>query len=182
MPPGPADAVDPPPGACPPSRADLRAAAGRFATGVAVVTTVAPDGTDHAMTANAFASVSLDPLLVLVCVERDTRFHDAVLAAQHWAVSVLAADARETAVWLATKGRPLAGQLERVPHRRGSATGAAVLEGALAAVECRTWATYPGGDHTIVVGEVLAIDLPAQAPPPLLFHASRYAQLGDAAP
>ena len=98
-----------------PTAAEFRRAAGLFATGIAVVTTVV-DGVDHAMTANSFTSVSLDPLLVLVCVERDTRFHDALLASGRWAVSVLDVSARDTAVWLATKGRPLEGQLDRVPH------------------------------------------------------------------
>jgi flavin reductase (DIM6/NTAB) family NADH-FMN oxidoreductase RutF len=163
-----------------PSPDDLRAAAGRFATGVVVVTAVAADGTDHAMTANSFASVSLDPLLVLVCVERGTRFHDAVLEAGAWAVSVLPAGARESAAWFATKGRPLAGQLDRVAHRRGRVTSAAVLADSLAVLECRTWAVHPGGDHTILVGEVLGIDLPETPGEPLVFYRSRYRVLGGA--
>lgn len=166
-----------------PTSEDLRAAAGRFATGVVVVTAVAPDGTDHAMTANAFASVSLDPLLVLVCVERGTRFHDAVLGAQGWAVSVLPEWATATAAWFATKGRPLAGQLDRVAHRRGRVTPAAVLDGALAVLECHTWAVHPGGDHTILVGEVVGIDLPDSADGaggPLVFYRSGYRALGGA--
>lgn len=163
-----------------PSPDDLRVAAGRFATGVVVVSAVAADGTDHAMTANAFASVSLDPLLVLVCVEHGTRFHDAVLGADGWAVSVLPERAAATAAWFATKGRPLAGQLDRVAHRRGRTTPAAVLDGALAVLECRTWAVHPGGDHTILVGEVLAIDLPDEPDEPLVFFGSAYRALGGA--
>jgi flavin reductase (DIM6/NTAB) family NADH-FMN oxidoreductase RutF len=128
---------------------------GRFATGVTVVTAV-DGGIDHAMTANAFTSVSLDPLLVLVCVENEARFYDAIIDAGAWAVSILDASARPVADWLATRGRPLHGQLDRIPLRRG-VTGAALLEQSTAWLECRTQAVHPGGDHTIVVGEVLAI-------------------------
>jgi flavin reductase (DIM6/NTAB) family NADH-FMN oxidoreductase RutF len=154
-----------------------------FVTGVTVVTTVA-DGIDHAMTANAFASVSLDPPLVLLCVERVTRFHAAVLASGAWAVSVLPADAESAARWLATRGRPLVGQLQNVPHRRGPRTGAALVEGALATLECRTRARYDGGDHEIVLADVLAAEVPSSSAPsgagPLLYHRGRYARLPDA--
>ncbi len=161
-----------------PTAAQFRAAMGRFATGVTVVTAVA-DGVDHAMTANSFTSVSLDPLLVLVCVEKATRFHEAVLAAGRWSVSVLPEQAGETARWLATKGRRLEDQLDRVPHQRSELTGAAVIEGALAVVHSQTWATYDGGDHTIVVGSVLSVEVadPDGEPRPLLHHRGRYAAL-----
>jgi flavin reductase (DIM6/NTAB) family NADH-FMN oxidoreductase RutF len=129
---------------------------GRFASGVTVVTARA-GSIDHAMTASAFTSVSLDPMLVLVCVELDARFHDAVTEAGEWGVSILDGSARAASEWLATRGRPLHGQLDRVPHHRGAATEAALLDQSLATLECRTVATYPGGDHTIVLGEVLAI-------------------------
>jgi len=169
-----------PPGPSRPTERLFRSVASRFATGLTVVTTVA-DGVDHAMTANSFTSVSLDPLLVLVCVERNTRFHDAVLTSGAWAVSVLDEDAEATAVWFATKGRPLAGQLDRVGHRPGPATGCALLDDALAWLECATWRTYPGGDHTIVVGEVLgAQQRPDPVPGPLVYHRRRYHRLGPA--
>jgi flavin reductase (DIM6/NTAB) family NADH-FMN oxidoreductase RutF len=161
-----------------PTTAQFRVAMGRFATGVTVVTTVA-DEFDHAMTANSFTSVSLEPLLTLVSVERLTRFHDAILESGLWTVSILPAQARETAVWLATMGRQLVDQLDRVPHRRSAVTGAAVVEGALAVIECATWATYDGGDHTLVVGEVLSVEVPDadDGPAPLLHHRGRYATL-----
>ena len=155
----------------------LRAAMGRFATGVTVVTTV-HEGVDHAMTANAVTSVSLDPPLVLVCVGVGSRFHDAVLGSGVWAVSVLGADQRSSATWLATPGRPLQGQLAPVPHHRGPHTGVAVLDGSLSALECRTVGTYPGGDHTIVVGEVLGVELPDQAGEALTYYRGGYGRLG----
>ena len=140
------------------------------------------------MTVSAFASVSLEPPLVLFCAEKIARFHDAVLAAGAWAVSILAEDGEKTASWLATRGRPLEGQLDEVPHRPGPATGAPLLDGALATMECRTFAVYDGGDHSIVVGRVAAADSPAEStargsapgPPargPLIHHAGRYHRL-----
>jgi flavin reductase (DIM6/NTAB) family NADH-FMN oxidoreductase RutF len=154
----------------------FRRAVGRFATGVTVVSTVT-GGHDHAMTANAFTSVSLDPLLVLVCVEQDARFHDAVLDAGHWGVSVLDESARGTAEWLATPGRPLVGQLDPVPHHRGPVTGVALVDAALATLECRTTDIHPGGDHVIVVGEVLGVELAPDGRGPLVYHRSSYRTL-----
>ena len=155
----------------------FRAAVGHFATGVTVVTTLG-EGLDHAMTANAFTSVSLDPLLVLLCVDREARFCDAVLAAGVWGVSVLDDTARAAADWLATRGRPLHGQLDRVPHRRGPVTGVALLDAALATLECRTTAVHPGGDHLIVLSEVLGVQLPRPGAERLLLWRSRYHRLG----
>lgn len=155
---------------------EFRRAVGRFATGICVVSTVV-DGLDHAMTVNAFTSVSLDPLLVLVCVETDSRFCDAVLACGQWSVSVLDASARPAADWLATRGRPLQGQLDAVPHGRGPITGAVILEAASAWLECRTQAVYPGGDHLIVVGEVVSVGLGPDDTGALLYHRSTYRRL-----
>ncbi len=166
------------PSAGPPSEADFRRAASQFATGITVVTTVL-DGVDHAMTVNSFTAVSLDPMLVLVCAERSTRFHDAVLAARLWAVSVLPESALASAAWLATKGRPLEGQLDRIPHRRGPLTGAAVLDGSLSVFECRTTAELDGGDHTIVVGQVLGATVEDPTAEPLMYHRGHYRRLTD---
>lgn len=160
------------PGARPVTVEAFRRAVGRFATGVTVVTAV-DGGLDHAMTANAFTSVSLDPLLVLVCVENEARFYDAIIEAGQWAVSILDASARPAAAWLATRGRPLHGQLDRIPFRRG-VTGAALLEQSTAWLECRTHAVHPGGDHAIVVGEVIALGLGEESNGALLYHRSGY--------
>jgi flavin reductase (DIM6/NTAB) family NADH-FMN oxidoreductase RutF len=155
----------------------FRRAMREFATGVTVVTCTVHDE-DHAMTANAFTSVSLDPLLVLVCVERVTRFHEAILAAGTWAVSVLPESAREAAVWFSTSGRPLEGQFARFPYKRGENTGAPLLIGALSTLECRTRTTYDGGDHTIVVGDVLAVATARRGGGPLVYYESGYRGLG----
>lgn len=154
--------------------ADLfRQAMGRFATGVTVLTTVAA-GHDHAMTANALASVSLDPLLVLACVEQDARFHDAVVEAGVWGVSVLGSTDRTVADWLSTPGRPLHGQLDRIDVTRGPATGVALLERCLARMECRTTAVHPAGDHSIVVGEVQSLWIDDEPDVALLYYRGRY--------
>ncbi len=130
----------------------------RYATGVVVVSTCR-DGVDHAMTANSFASLSLDPLLVLVCIDRASRFHSAVLASPTWAVNILGERHRHAASWFATRGRPLSNQFAGFPTTRGTVSGAILLEGALAVVECETYALHPGGDHDILVGQVRALHL-----------------------
>ena len=91
--------------------------------------------TDVGRRACAFTAVSLEPLLVLFCAEKIARFHDAVLAAGTWAVSVLGEDGEKTARWLATRGRPLAGQLDALRHHPGPLTAAPILDDALAAME-----------------------------------------------
>jgi len=155
-------------------QASFRRAAGQFPCGIVVVTT--SDG--HAMTVSAFTSVSLDPPLVLFCAEKIARFHDAVLAAGSWAVSILAEDAEKTARWLATRGRPLEGQLDGVPHHPGEVTGAPLLDDALATLECRTAAVHDGGDHSIIVGHVAAVAGPPRPPRgPLVHYAGAYRRL-----
>lgn len=151
---------------------------GRYTTGITIVTTRI-DGIDHAMTVNAFTSVSLDPLLVLFCAEKIARFHDAVVAAGTWAVSVLADEHEDASRWFATRGRPLADQLRGWPYVRGEHTGAAVLAAAIAALECRTYAVHDGGDHSIVLGEVLGAWLPRSDGSPLLYYEGKYRSLDD---
>ncbi len=140
---------------------DYRRAIGRLASGVVVATTLAGQH-DHAMTATAVASVSLDPVLVLISVSNEARWHDAVRGAQVWGLSLLGASARGTAQWLSTPGRPMHGQLDRVPHHRGS-LGVALLDDALATLQCRTYAAHPAGDHTVIIGRVVSVATPARA-------------------
>ncbi len=170
----PVDSTGVDPSAVDPGR--FRLAMGRFATGVTVVTTRAGEH-DHAMTANSLASVSLDPLLVLVCVENDSRFFDAVIDTGAWGVSVLPHRARPAAAWLATSGRPLHGQLDRIPHHRGGVTGVALLDDALATLECRTRQVVPAGDHHVLIADVVSIDLSEHADPALLYFRGRYRTL-----
>lgn len=154
----------------------FRAAMSHFPSGVTVVTTV-QGGIDHAMTASAFTSVSLDPPLVLVCVDKSARFHQAVALSRFWGASILAGSQLPAARRLAVRGRPLAGQLDAFPHRRGEHTGAALLEHALCRLECRTWEMYDGGDHTIVVGEVVGLEIAEHDEPAMVYFRSAFAAL-----
>ena len=150
----------------------FRGALGRFASGVTVVSTVL-DGVDHAMTASAFTSVSLDPPLVLVCSHRTSRFHDAVLASGTWGVSILAEEGVEASAWFAHRGRPLDDQLAGIAHHRGG-SGVALLDASLAWLECTTTAVHDGGDHVILVGSVTGAAGRDEADDPLLYYRSHY--------
>lgn len=158
-----------------------REAVSRFATGLTVVSCVVDD-VDHAMTASSFVSVSLDPLLVLVSVERSTRFHEAIEHTDLWGVSILSAHAVSHARWFATRGRTLVDQFRDVPHTRGARTGVALVDGALASLEVRTTQRHLAGDHDLLVGEVLTVQLGPADGEPLVYHRRGYRQLGTAAP
>lgn len=150
----------------------FRGALGRFASGVTVVTTVL-DGVDHAMTASAFTSVSLDPPLVLVCSHKSSRFHDAVLDSGVWGVSILAEEGIAASAWFAHSGRPLETQFEGIAHRRGDA-GIVLLEESLAWLECTTETVVDGGDHTILIGAVTGAGVRDEIDDPLLYYRSHY--------
>lgn len=150
----------------------FRGALSRFASGVTVVSTVL-DGVDHAMTASAFTSVSLDPPLVLVCSHKTSRFHDAVLASGTWGVSILSDQGRAASAWFAHRGRPLEDQLQGIDYHRG-ASGVALLDESLAWLECTTHAVHDGGDHTILVGSVVGAGVRDDVDDPLLYYRSHY--------
>ena len=152
---------------------EFRTVMGRFATGVTVVT-CRQDGVDHAMTANSFTSVSLEPALVLVCVEDDSRFHEAISSTGLWSVSVLAESQRGRATWFATRGRPLVGQFDSTPTHRSPVTDALLLDDAIATLDCGTVAVHRAGDHDIVVGEVRDLRLARPDAAPLLYFGSRF--------
>lgn len=151
-----------------------REVVGRFPTGVTVVSTRSPQGF-RLMTANSLTSVSLEPLLVLVCIQLTARFHPAVVGAGEWAVSVLAADQEHLARLFAGRAGPA--DLLAVPHRLGPLTGAPLLDGAVAQLECRTVAAHPGGDHTILLGAVLDGAVTREGVSPLVFYRGGYGGL-----
>lgn len=130
----------------------------RFATGVTVMTTLADDG-PHGMTANAVSSVSLDPLLVLVCVERDTSMCELVAETGTFGLSILAQAQEELSNRFADPSRPSGTEQFDDITTVAATTGAPLFPGALAWVDCRLWATYDGGDHLIIVGEVVDLRL-----------------------
>lgn len=131
--------------------ATFRHALGTFASGVTVVAVRDADGMDHGMTVSAFSSVSLQPPLVLVCIDHAATIAARIATATHLGISVLGG---EQAALSRRFADPDADRFDGVPVVRG-ATGVPLLGGAIAHLECRIVARYEGGDHTIVVGEVV---------------------------
>ena len=156
------------------SESDFRHALGSLAGGISVVSCCV-SGEDHAMTATAVVSVSLEPPLVLCCVSRSSRFWEAISAVDKWSVSILAEEATPHARWLATSGRPLAGQLDQVPHHRGG-NGCALIDDSLAWLECSTESQTRAGDHDIVIGRVDTARL-GPGTEPLVYWRSNYTSL-----
>jgi flavin reductase (DIM6/NTAB) family NADH-FMN oxidoreductase RutF len=154
------------------SATELRGVLGAFATGVTVITT---RGHDHlyGMTANAFSSVSLDPPLVLVCVIAGTEGQRVISANGIFAVNVLCAEQEAVSRYFAARDRPRGLDAFRdVPHDSG-VTGAPLIEGAAAYLDCRVHAEHEAGDHVIFLGEVLAVSVDDEAEP-LIFHRGGY--------
>lgn len=156
----------------PPDPARFRAAMGALPTGVTVVTATGPDGPAGA-TANAVCSLSIEPMLMLACLDRGSRTLLAVQAANRFGVSVLRAGQEPTARAFASKA-PVAEKWAGVEWSdRG---GVPAIDGALAFVACELRDVIAGGDHVIVTGEVA--DLLASEGDPLVFHAGEYRALG----
>lgn len=133
----------------------LRSVLGRFATGVTVIT--AGLETPCGMTANSFTSVSIEPPLILVCVNRNATMYKAVLKTGCFAVSILSACQENVARYFADRSRPRgAAEFGAVDWSPGPSTGAPILHGALAWVDCALATSYDGGDHEIFLGSVLA--------------------------
>lgn len=159
----------------------FRRAAARFATGVAVVTSMADD-VPVGMTINSFATVSLDPTMLLICLQHRSRLLSSIEQSGVFAVTILAGEQQRQAQWFATRARPTgAPAFAGIPMRHAPATGCLVLSEGLAYFDCRVRDLYPGGDHAIVLGEVAACGelWPRE---PLLFVDGRYVALdsGDA--
>lgn len=158
------------------NQSEFRKAMGAFATGVTIIT-VDLDGEVHGMTANAFASVSLDPMLVLVCVDHSTRTHAHLHAKKRFGVNVLCEDQRAISEYYARpertheKAEAEAGaRFERTRH------GTPILHGSLAYLECRLHSAQIAGDHTIFIAEVEDVIL--QDGDPLLFFRGKYRKVG----
>lgn len=153
---------------------EFKSALGRFATGVSVVTTV--DGPDDvAMTATALVSVALDPPLVLLSVGEGSRMFDALAERDYWAASILNEDQAHVSSRFAIRGRVNDRLLfADLATHRGKITGAFVLDDALAAIECRTLNRVDVADHTLMIAEVLSVELPAPDRRPLLHYGGQY--------
>lgn len=154
----------------------FRRTVGLFASGVTVVTTQV-DGILHGMTANAFCSVSLDPLLVLVCVDREAGLHGLLQRASGFAVTVLAAGQEDTSRWFASSRRPAGqDQFDAQRWRPAPHTGAPVLTDGLAYLDCRRFQSHEAGDHTICIGEVLDVGT-LDGEDPLIWYQGAYGHL-----
>lgn len=150
----------------------FRRALGQFATGITVVTTRDAGGRLLGLTVSAFCSVSLHPPLVLVCVDAQSETHAAFLESGVFGVSILAEGQEAVSERFARAGHPKFADLEMLTGE----SGAALVPGALAHIECRLAAAHPAGDHTIYVGKVLGLSVhPGR---PLVYHAGAYHPLG----
>mgnify|MGYP001184941144 CR=1 FL=1 len=133
-----------------PDAATLKQGFSLFPSGVVIATTIDAGGAAHGFTASTFVPLSVEPPMVLVCLNRSAQCYDAFLSSPRFAVSVLRPQHREIALRFATRG---ADKFADAPFV-GTPEGAPLLEGALAHFECSTTARHPGGDHIILTGLV----------------------------
>jgi flavin reductase (DIM6/NTAB) family NADH-FMN oxidoreductase RutF len=154
----------------------FRKAMGSFPTGVTVVTVASDGGKMHGLTVNSFSSVSLDPMLVLVCLDQASRSLGLIERAGAFAVNVLSAGQQDISRWFANQHRPAGPTMFHGVAFEPGVTGCPVLAGTTAAFDCRLRQSHRAGDHLIVLGEVIAL---AHRPwlAPLIFHAGTYKSL-----
>ncbi|HZH27176.1 MAG TPA: flavin reductase family protein [Azospirillaceae bacterium] len=153
----------------------FRDALGFFATGIAVVTTTDGTGAPIGLTVNSFTSVSLDPPLVLFCIDRGTQCLEAFAQTGRFAVNILEEGQRAISARFAS---PVADRFDRVEYTPGLG-GCPLLAGCLSTLECELRAVHDGGDHVILVGEVVRL-AHAGGGRPLLYFRGAYAELGPA--
>ena len=150
---------------------EFRSVLGRFPSGVTVVTTKAADGSDQGMTVSAFCSLSLQPPLVLVCIEKTASVHSALTSSAAFIVNILSEKQEQIARRFSIVDID---RFEGVGFSR-SRNGIVVLDDVLGVIECNRFSLHDGGDHTIVVGEVEAGR--AETGAPLLYYRGGYAQM-----
>lgn len=150
---------------------ELRRVMGHFATGVTVITTRDKDGTPQGLTANAFMSLSLNPPLVIVSVDKTAQCYACFERENGFTVNFLSEGQEEISRRFATKGID---KFAGIQWREGS-NGAAILDGVIGSVECKIIECHDGGDHTIVVGEI--VNVAASGDRPLLFFKGKYQRL-----
>ena len=153
------------------SAASFRRACGQFATGVAVLTTRAPDGTPHGLTINSFSSISLDPALVMVSVAHDCTALEHFGSSGFYAVNILREDQVELSVRFAELPE---GRFTGIPWHPG-VSGAPIIEDVLAVIECKMTQGVDVGDHRVLIGEV--VDVIVGEGRPLVFFGSAYTSL-----
>ena len=147
---------------------------GHFASGVTIMTTTTA-GRMHGMTVSAFASQSLDPLLILASVERSTEMHKLVMASRTFAINILGEHAEGTARFFADNARLEGPEFVEGTYHLG-ANGAPILDEAVAYIEATVHSTLDAGDHTVIVGNVTALEVRSDAEP-LVYFRSGYRSL-----
>ena len=156
---------------------EYRSIIGTFATGVTVITSAAGDEL-QGMTANAVTSLSLDPVMLLICVDKGSHTHDVLDRGGVFAVNILGEHQEDISRLFAKRGEPEIGSLRGQPFRRGE-TGAPILEDCLAFMECRVRSVLDGGDHSIFLGEVVNESMVSEGRP-LVFFRGKYRALTEA--
>ena len=146
----------------------LRDALSCFATGVTVVTCVDASGAPAGLTVNSFTSVSLDPPLLLVCLAKPAASSAALVAASHFAVNVLQTGQQPASIRFSTRDQDRFGT---TPWSTGEA-GAPILKDSMGVFECERYAVHDGGDHHILIGQVVKATFDAQLDPLLYFRGS----------
>ncbi len=139
----------------------FRRACGQFATGVAIATTVDAEGNPHGLTVNSFTSVSLNPPLVLICIDYRAAVLKYFVAASHYGISVLNETQQDLSNRFALKPDC---RFEGTDWKPGAATGVPIIEGSVASLECRVYRIVEGGDHSILLAEVVAAEAPGGVP------------------
>ena len=150
---------------------ELRRIMGHFATGVTVITTKDKGGSPNGLTANAFMSLSLNPPLVVISVDKGATCYACFEMQNGFTVNFLSEEQEDVSRRFATKGVDKFADL----HWRAGTNGAAIIDGALGYVECKIIECHDGGDHTIVVGEI--VNAGASGERPLLFFKGKYQRL-----
>lgn len=150
---------------------ELRRVMGHFATGVTVITTKDHDGLPQGLTANAFMSLSLTPPLAIISVDKGATCYNCFALGNAFTVNFLSEEQEDISRRFATKGIDKFAELKWRP----GGNGAALIDGALGSVECKITQCHDGGDHTIVVGEIL--NVAANGDRPLLFFKGKYQRL-----
>ena len=144
---------------------DFRSCLGRFATGVTVVTARTPLGEWEGITVNSFTSVSLEPPLILFCVDRATRSHDRFRMAENWYVTILSREQEDLSGRFAARG----GDKWKGNGHAVDEDGVPYIPGGLARLRCVRHAVADGGDHSILIGRVTRLTKGAPAEPLLYF-------------
>lgn len=154
---------------------EYRRTIGTFATGVTIVTTKLGEHS-HGLTANAVSSVSLEPTLILVCVDHTSDTYQLLKESGAFCVNMLGADQASLSQHFATKHADAKHRMSGVAYREG-VTGAPILDGVIAYLDCRVWQVFTAGDHDIFIGEVVDLWHNPDDPDPLVFYRGKYRSL-----